>query len=156
MSKPTPSHLPHTICTPPSAYSRLHPANCPTTMGPSQLVPNSCIMAAVHRQRPGTQQLARNSCHLAGCPLKEGYMSWRPRSYPILHAYSSACLLIYQIDRCRWRRQRIPSNDTSTLFLSSDGIYQKIVTYQMEHSHLMEQKGTLEHEQMRRKRILYS
>jgi hypothetical protein len=32
----------------------------------------------------------------------------------------------------------------------------KIVTYRMEHSHLMEQKGTLEHEQMRRKRILYS
>jgi hypothetical protein len=32
----------------------------------------------------------------------------------------------------------------------------KIVTYQMEHSHLMGQKGTLEHEQMRRERILYS
>jgi hypothetical protein len=36
------------------------------------------------------------------------------------------------------------------------GTIRKIVTYRMEHSHLMKQKGTLEHEQMRRKRILYS
>jgi hypothetical protein len=74
----------------------------------------------------------------------------------LLHTYSSTCLLIHRIYHCHWCRQRIPSNDTSTLFLPSDGNYPMMVTYQMEHSHLMEQKGTLEHEQMRRKRILYS
>jgi hypothetical protein len=45
--------------------------------------------------------------------------------YRILHAYSPARLLIYQICRRRWRRQRIPSDDPSTLLLPSDGNYQK-------------------------------
>jgi hypothetical protein len=43
--------------------------------------------------------------------------------HSILHAYSSACLSKYQIYCHHQRQTRIPSDDTSTPLLPSDGTY---------------------------------